>query len=386
MSFLDVFRRHDFGAERAAIAAKTPADVDRALARAGRDLDLDDLRALLSPAAAPRLEDMARLAHALTVRRFGRTMQLYAPLYLSNACVNVCTYCGYSADVHVRREILDDADVDAEGEALAAAGFEHVLLVTGESPRADVPYLEAALARLRPRFANLSLEVQPLEEAEYARLADAGASAVYVYQETYDEAAYRATHLEGPKADMARRLDTPDRLGRAGVKKIGLGALHGLSDWRADAWFVGLHLRHLEATHWRTRYGVSFPRLRPHAGDQGARTAFGERDLVQAVCALRLFDPEIELALSTRESVAFRNHAFRLGFTAMSAGSKTTPGGYAKPTRALEQFSVDDDRSAAEVATFLRSAGWDPVWKDWDATYDGVRLGPREPARDEARG
>jgi 2-iminoacetate synthase len=213
--------------------------------------------------------------------------------------------------------------------------------------------------------------VQPLEEADYAALASDGLSAVLVYQETYDAAAYGRHHLRGPKADMVYRLETPDRLGRAGIKKIGLGALYGLSDWRADAWFLGLHLRYLEQRYWRTRYSVSFPRLRPHAGADIAVTPFGERDLVQTACALRLLSPEAELSLSTRESSAFRDRAFRLGFTAMSAGSRTNPGGYASDPESLEQFAIDDQRTPAEVAGFLREQGYEPVWKDWDPTYDG---------------
>jgi 2-iminoacetate synthase len=170
--------------------------------------------------------------------------------------------------------------------------------------------------------------------------------------------------------DMAYRLETPDRLGRAGIKKIGLGPLFGLSAWRADAWFTGLHLRHLERTYWRTRYSISFPRLRPHEGGEVRVTAFGERDLAQALCAFRIFSREVELSLSTRESAAFRDRALQLGFTSMSAGSRTNPGGYAVAPNSLEQFAVDDARNPAEVASMLRRAGYEPVWKDWDATYD----------------
>lgn len=371
MTFVDVWRAHPFDAVSRAIAGRTAGDVRRALARVGRGFDLDDLQALLSPAAAPFLEEMAQLGHRATVERFGRTMQLYAPLYLSNACVNVCTYCGFSAGNRISRKVLGDEAILADAAVLRGHGFEHVLLVTGEAGRVGVPYLEQAVRLLRPRFASLSLEVQPLETADYERLARAGASAVLVYQETYDEPTYRAYHLSGPKADMAHRLETPDRLGRAGAKKIGLGALYGLADWRAEAWFVGLHLRYLERAYWRTRYSISFPRLRPHAGDVGARVAFGERDLVQVACAFRLLSREAELSLSTRESVAFRDRAFRLGFTSMSAGSRTNPGGYSSAPGSLEQFAVDDHRTPDDVAAALRAAGYEPVWKDWDPTYDG---------------
>jgi len=370
-TFFDLWKRHDFTAVAASIATRTPAEVRRALDRAGRGLTLDDLAALLSPAAAASLEEMATISHRLTVERFGRTMQLYAPIYLTNVCANICTYCGFSAQNRIPRKALNEEEILAEARVLARHGFEHVLLVTGESGRYGVAYLENALRLLRPHFAGLSIEVQRLEQGDYATLAAAGLSSVLVYQETYDPVAYPKFHLKGPKADMAYRLETPDRLGRAGVKKIGLGALFGLSDWRADAWFTGLHLNYLEKNFWRTRYSLSFPRLRPHEGGEIAVTPFNERDLIQAACAFRLFSPEVELSLSTRERAHFRNHAYKLGFTSMSAGSKTNPGGYAAGDESLEQFAISDERSPAEVADFLRANDYEPVWKDWDPTYDG---------------
>ena len=371
MNFLEIWKEHDFDAVSQTVAARDGADVRRALGRVRGGMSLDDLAALLSPAAGPFLEEMAQLSHQLTVERFGRTMQLYAPLYLSNVCANVCTYCGFSAQNRIPRKVLTDAEILAEAGALRGLGFEHVLIVTGETGRVGRDYFANALRLLRPHFSSLSMEVQPLDEEEYAALAAEGLNSVLVYQETYDAAAYPRHHLKGPKSDIAYRLETPDRLGRAGLKKIGLGALYGLSDWRADAWFLGLHLRYLERRYWRTRYSISFPRLRPHAGADIPVTPFDERDLVQTACAFRLFSPEVELSLSTRESAAFRDRAFPLGFTTMSAGSRTNPGGYASAPDSLEQFAVDDERSPSEVAAFLRSRGYEPVWKDWDRTYDG---------------
>jgi 2-iminoacetate synthase len=371
MSFVAEWKRHDFAGVARRIAGCTGADVRRALA--SRERSLDDLAALLSPAAAPFLEEMARESHRATVERFGRTIQLYAPLYLSNVCANICTYCGFSAQNRIPRRVLEDGEILADARVLRSMGFDHVLLVTGESGRVGRDYLANALRLLRPYFSSLSMEVQPLDEPEYASLAAVGLSSVLVYQETYDAAAYARHHLKGPKADMAYRLETPDRLGRAGLKKIGLGALYGLSDWRADAWFVGLHLRYLERKYWRTRYSISFPRLRPHAGSEIDLTPFDERDLVQAACAFRLFSREAELSLSTRESPQFRNKAFKLGFTSLSAGSRTNPGGYSSAPDSLEQFEVDDGREAPEVAAFLAAEGYEPVWKDWDPTYDGFR-------------
>jgi 2-iminoacetate synthase len=378
MSFLTTWQQHDFAAVAGSIAGKTAGDVRRALERVRAGLSLEDLAALLSPAAAPFLEEMAQLSHRLTVERFGRTMQLYAPMYLTNICANICTYCGFSAENRIPRKALNEAEILAEAAALKQLGFDHVLLVTGEAGRYGTAYFQNALRLLRDQFSGLSIEVQPLEEAEYAALVEDGLSTVLVYQETYDAPTYARHHLKGPKADMRYRLETPDRLGRAGVKKIGLGGLYGLADWRAESWFVGLHLRYLEKHYWRTRYSISFPRLRPHEGKDIAMTSFAERDLVQVACAFRLFSQEVELSLSTREGAAFRNQAFKLGFTSMSAGSRTNPGGYASAPDSLEQFAIDDERSPAEVAAFLRAQGYEPVWKDWDATYDGQRGRERE--------
>lgn len=379
MSFSEILQGYDFAERAAWISTRTTTDVERALARAGAELSLDDWAALLSPAATPFLEEMAHTSQRHTQERFGRTMQLYAPLYLSNVCANVCTYCGFSAHNRMERLVLDDRQILAEADALAAMGLQHVLLLTGESPRVGAEYLAHALRLLRPRFAGLSCEVQPLTVDEYERLVHEGMSAVMVYQETYDARTYARHHLRGRKADMTWRLDTPDRLGQAGVKKIGLGALYGLSDWRADAWFVGLHLRHLESRCWRSRLSISFPRLRPHEGGERAGqvpvTQFTERDLVQAICAFRLLSHDVELSLSTRESAHFRSHAFRLGITAMSAGSRTNPGGYATEPTSLEQFAIDDSRSPAELASFLCAQGYEALWKDWDATYDGQMIG-----------
>jgi len=362
-TFTDIWKQHDFATVAARIAAASEADVRRALGKQGRGLNLDDLAALLSPAAAPFLEEMAALSHRLTVERFGRTMQLYAPMYLTNVCANICSYCGFSAHNRIPRKALDEAEISAEADVLEK--------LTGESSRYGLAYFQNALRVLRPRFSNLSMEVQPLDQDEYAALTADGLSAVLVYQETYDPVAYPKHHLKGPKSDMEYRLATPDRLGGAGVKKIGLGALYGLSDWRAESWFVGLHLNYLEKKYWKTKYSIAFPRLRPHEGNEIPVTPFNERDLIQATCAFRLFSQEVELSLSTRESPHFRNNAFKLGFTSMSAGSKTNPGGYASEPESLEQFQISDERSPAEVAAFLKANGYEAVWKDWDATYDG---------------
>ena len=372
MSFAAVHTAHPWDDVLASVQAKTDADVLRSIARAENGVtELEDFKAFVSPAAAPHLETLARLSRERTLRRFGRTMQLFAPAYLSNECQNVCTYCGFSAGNKVARRTLNPGEILREAGALKKLGFDHLLLLTGESNKVEVTYFVAALDLLRPHFASLSMEVQPMETSEYEELRRHGLNAVLVYQETYHRETYNTHHPKGRKSDFAFRLDAPDRVGAAGVHKIGLGALFGLEDWRAECFFTALHLQWLERKHWQSRFSVSFPRIRPHEGELQPKVEMTDRDLVQAICAFRLFNGEIELTLSTRESEAFRNHACRLGITAMSAGSRTNPGGYAEGKEAsLEQFAIEDDRSPAEVAAMLKVAGYETVWKDWDPSYD----------------
>ncbi len=372
MSFAAVHAAHPWDDVLASVQAKTDAEVLRSIARAENGVtELEDFKAFVSPAAAPHLETLARLSRERTLRRFGRTMQLFAPAYLSNECQNVCTYCGFSAGNKVARRTLNPGEILREAGALKKLGFDHLLLLTGESNKVELPYFVAALNLLRPHFASLSMEVQPMETPEYEELRRHGLNAVLVYQETYHRETYNTHHPKGRKSDFAFRLDAPDRVGAAGVHKIGLGALFGLEDWRAECFFTALHLQWLERKHWQSRFSVSFPRIRPHEGELQPKVEMTDRNLVQAICAFRLFNGEIELTLSTRESEAFRNHACRLGITAMSAGSRTNPGGYAEGKEAsLEQFAIEDDRSPAEVAAMLKVAGYETVWKDWDPSYD----------------
>ena len=363
--FAELFDRYQWDEVKESIYAKRAADVERALGRPQRDLE--DFKALISPAAAPYLEEMAQLSHRLTQKRFGKVIQLYVPLYLSNECQNICTYCGFSYDNKIRRRTLSGGELLTEVAAIKRMGYDHVLLVSGEANvTVGVDYFVRALDLVRPHFAHLSMEVQPLDEADYSLLMDHGLHTVLVYQETYHREGYKLHHPKGKKANFGYRLETPDRLGKAGIHKIGLGVLIGLEDWRADSWFTALHLQYLERRYWKTRYSLSFPRLRPHSGGIVPKVEQSDRELIQLICAYRLLDEEVELSMSTRESPVFRDHAVRLGITAMSAGSRTNPGGYAVDLQSLEQFEIDDDRSPAEVAEMIRRQGYDAVWKDWD--------------------
>jgi 2-iminoacetate synthase len=353
------------------ISSITRNQVAQAINREGRG-GLEDFTALLSPIAASEfLEPMARLSHSLTQKRFGKAIRLFAPLYLSNECNNVCDYCGFSLGNKIVRKTLNQGELLREAGILKKMGFDHVLLVTGESTRkVGLDYINQSLSTLRPYFSNLSIEVQPLQQEEYAVLKSSGLHAVLVYQETYNQESYAQHHLKGKKSNFEWRLATPDRLGKAGVHKIGLGCLFGLTkDWRADAFFAGHHMDYLQRKYWRTLYSMSFPRLRPCAGEIPPEVSLADRDLVQLICAFRIFNHELEISISTRESSELRDHLLPLGVTTMSAGSKTNPGGYGED-ESLEQFEISDSRSVSEVSLQLQQSGYDVVWKDWDQSYD----------------
>jgi len=353
------------------ISSITRNQVAQAINREGRG-GLEDFTALLSPIAASEfLEPMARLSHSLTQKRFGKAIRLFAPLYLSNECNNVCDYCGFSLGNKIVRKTLNQAELLREAGILKKMGFDHILLVTGESTRkVGLDYINQSLSTLRPYFSNLSIEVQPLQQEEYAVLKSSGLHAVLVYQETYNQESYAQHHLKGKKSNFEWRLATPDRLGKAGIHKIGLGCLFGLTkDWRADAFFAGHHMDYLQRKYWRTQYSMSFPRLRPCAGEIPPEVSLADRDLVQLICAFRIFNHELEISISTRESSELRDHLLPLGVTTMSAGSKTNPGGYGED-ESLEQFEISDSRSVSEVSLQLQQSGYDVVWKDWDQSYD----------------
>ncbi|HWW38585.1 2-iminoacetate synthase ThiH [Pedobacter sp.] len=373
--FTALFDTFDWEEVKQSILSKTEQDVTEALNKHRRNLE--DFKALISPAAAPYLEQMALISQNLTRKRFGKTIQMYIPLYLSNECQNICTYCAFSLDNKIRRKTLSDAEILQEIAVLKKMGYDHVLLVTGEANlTVGVAYLKNAIRIIKPHFTHVSLEVQPLDTNDYQELIKEGLSTVLVYQETYHKENYKLYHPKGKKSNFNYRLETPDRLGQANIHKIGLGTLIGLEDWRTDCFFTALHLDYLEKTYWQTKYSVSFPRLRPIELAGSDETVLKEynnymsdRELVQLICAWRLFNTELEISISTREEEHFRNHLIQLGITSISAGSKTNPGGYIVEPESLEQFEISDERSSAEIADMIRAQGYEPVWKDWDKTF-----------------
>ncbi|WP_294278424.1 2-iminoacetate synthase ThiH [uncultured Chryseobacterium sp.] len=371
-SFIDVFEQYSWDQVRRRLDKVTLQDVERSLCKQQRSLD--DFINLISPAASVKLETMAKLAQQLTRKRFGKTIQLYAPLYLSNECQNICTYCGFSLDNSIKRKTLSDTELMIEATVLKSMGVNYVLLVSGEANKTvGVSYFLNAIKLLRPHFANISIEVQPLSEEEYCLLHDAGVNAVLVYQETYHQEVYKEYHPKGKKSNFNFRLDTPDRVGRAGIHKIGLGVLLGLEDWRVDSFFNALHIDYLQKQYWKSRFSVSFPRLRPAEGIIEPNFIMSDKDLLQLICAYRIWNEDLEISISTRENETFRNHIVSLGATAMSAASKTNPGGYAVDKESLEQFETSDERSMEDIRAMIRNAGYDPVMKDWDAVYSGIQ-------------
>lgn len=366
MAFTTHIQRYNWQTVQGAIADKTSAEVVTAL-QAERPT-LEDFKALVSPAAAPYLEQMAQKSRALTLHHFGKTIQLYAPLYLSNECQNICTYCGFSWEIDRPRKTLTDDEILREIAVLKSHGYDHVLLVTGEANKTvGMNYFKRALSIITPHFSSVSMEVQPLDQADYERLKSWGVHAVLVYQETYHREHYKTHHPKGKKSNFEYRLDTPDRIGKAGIHKIGLGTLIGLEDWRTDAFFAAAHLDYLEKHYWKSSYAISFPRLRPCANGVALKSVMTDRELVQLICAYRLLHPTIELSLSTRESETFRNHSIQLGITAMSADSKTEPGGYAQPNVQLEQFQTHDKRTTSQFVQAIEAQGYAAVFKGWDS-------------------
>ena len=373
----------------------TPAAARESLGRERRTLA--DFAQLISPGAGALLEDMGRRSQELTQKRFGKVMRFFAPLYLSNECINNCKYCGFSRDNNaILRVTLSLDEVRRETEELVRQGFRHVLLVAGEHPKfVSNGYLADCVRTLRELVPSVSLEVGPMETAEYATLVAAGADGLVVFQESYERGVYDAMHTLGPKKDFEWRVETPERAYAAGFRRLGLGALFGLADWRYDAICVAAHAEWLLRNCWKAQVTISLPRLRPCAGEFQPLTHMSDRELVQLVCAFRLMFPDVGLVLSTRESPKLRDGMFPLGVTSISAGSHTEPGGYtgagreklhqtlrgrlvergtsewAGPTEqggnATGQFQIADERSAEEVAAFIRKLGYEPVWKDWDA-------------------
>jgi 2-iminoacetate synthase len=351
---------------------------------------------LIAPKSDRELEFMAQTSRSLTLQNFGRTMRLFAPLYLSNECINNCRYCGFSRDNPILRVTLDVDEVLAEARHLARQGFRQILLVAGEHPKfVSRDYLAECVRALGADFSSISIEVGPMETEDYVPIVKAGAEGLVVYQETYNRAVYVEMHTAGPKRDFNFRVECAERGYAAGFRRLGIGALIGLTRWQDEAVALAAHLEHLFKHCWQAQITVSLPRLRPAAGGFHPLFSITDRELTQLVCALRITFPQLGIVLSTRERAQLRDTLALIGVTMMSAGSHTEPGGYTRQGRehlhhtvrgrivapeyqdaddqlAGGQFEISDERSPAEIAAVLRRGGLDPVWKDWDQALCGV--------------
>ena len=394
MSFVNAFNKLPLAALlQRSLKASTEA-ARSSLAKA--ELSLSDFAHLISPAGAELLEPLSRRSQQMTRQRFGKVIHLFAPLYLSNECINACQYCGFSRGNPILRVTLTPEEVQREARALLGQGFRNILLVSGEHPKfVSTDYMARCVCLLHEEVPSLSLEIGPMETEDYRPLVQAGAEGLVVYQETYDRAVYGAMHTAGPKRDFEWRMETPERAYTAGFRRIGIGALYGLGDWRLEAISVAAHAAFLLRNCWKAQITISLPRLRPCVGEFQPLTHLSDHELVQLVCAFRLMFPDVGLVLSTREPAKLRNGLIPLGITLISAGSHTEPGGYTgagketlhhtehgrivelgasewatpdqRPVHATSQFQIADDRSPREVADLIRQLGYEPVWKDWDA-------------------
>ncbi len=370
--FSDELEKIDWDETTRKIMSKTDADVRRALTKS--HCDVEDFMALLSPAAEPYLEQMAQLSKKYTEERFGNTMSMFIPLYITNSCSNSCVYCGFHVSNPMPRVILTPEQIENEYKAIKEiAPFENILLVTGENPaKAGVPYLAKALDIAKKYFSNLKIEVMPLAAEEYAELREHGLNGVICFQETYHKANYNIYHPRGMKSKFEWRVNGFDRMGQAGVHSIGMGVLIGLEkEWRTDITMMAYHLRYLQKKYWRTKYSVNFPRMRP-AQNEGfhPNCYMTDKQLAQATFAMRIFDHDVDISYSTREPAFIRNNMAMLGVTTMSAESRVNPGGYHTYPQALEQFTVSDNRKVGDIIASLKAVGREPVWKDWDASFD----------------
>lgn len=375
--FADIIDRWNWDDTMKAFAGFTEGDVKRVLSKVRatrRNVSVDDFMVLISPAASGFLEELASLSRMFTLERFGKTITMYIPMYVSNACSNKCVYCGFNHDNPMLRTILDMSEIEEECKAIKRLGpFENLLIVSGEFPAAcDTSYFERVLNVCRPYFHNLTMEVQPLKTDQYRRLIKSGLYGVVCFQETYNKDNYRKYHPAGMKSIFEWRLNGYDRMGEAGVHKIGMGVLIGLEDWRTDVTMMARHLRYLQKKYWRTRFSVNFPRLCSSESGYQPKTVMSDRELAQLTFAFRLLDHDLDISYSTRENPVFRDNMLALGVTSMSAGSKTDPGGYATHKESLEQFEVSDNRSPMEVADAIRQRQYDVVWKDWDDALSAV--------------
>lgn len=356
-------------------------DVLRALSARGVRTPAD-FAALLSPAARQSLEELARAAQNETRARFGNSVYLFTPLYMANYCENHCVYCGFNQKSDIRRAKLGPADIERELKEIAATGLEEILLLTGESPQiSDINYLKEACRIARRYFRVVGLEVYPVNVADYAALQNCGADFITVFQETYDPEVYRKMHPGGRKAVFPYRFYAQERAILGGMRGVGFAALLGLADFRRDAYATGLHAFLLQQKYPQAEIALSCPRMRPTQNSGlKAPVKVDEADLLQIVCAYRLFLPFANITISSRENAGFRDHIVQIAATKISAGVDVGIGGHTdskreakgdeqsgqdEQSRGGEQFEIDDGRSVSEIYNMLLREGMQPVMSEY---------------------
>jgi 2-iminoacetate synthase len=344
-------------------------DVELAL---GKDtLGKNDFLALLSPAAENYIESMAQKAHQLTVQNFGKVIQLYTPMYLSNFCSNQCLYCGFNTHNQITRKQLSLEEVEKEASEIAKTGLKHILILTGGARKIATPeYIKHCVHIIANYFTSICIEVYELETEEYDELIKAGVDCLTIYQETYNTRLYKTLHPKGPKQNFEYRLTAPDRAAKAGIRSINIGALLGLDDWRREAFLTGLHGDYIQRCFPEVELGVSLPRIKSHEGSFQPSHVVTDRNFVQIMLAFRLFLPRAGITISTREPALFRDNIIRLGATKMSAGSSTKVGGWTSGDKDTGQFDISDHRSVQEIKEQIQSLGYQPVFKDWQSILD----------------
>lgn len=365
MSFYEVIKEKRDTDILDRVEKKTKEDVYRVLDK--EVLDEEDLLTLLSPPASGCLEAMAARAQSEHLKHFGKAVVLYTPMYISNHCVNKCSYCGFNIDNKIRRKKLTYDEIQKEAEIIAATGLKHILLLTGESPIATpIEYLKESVQVLKEHFQSIAIEIYPLEEAEYETLIASGVDGLAVYQETYNEKIYDDVHLAGPKKDYLFRLDTPERGCKAGMRSVGIGALLGLDNWRREVYYTGLHGKYLIEKYPGVEYSFSFPRIKPHVGMDKSYEGIDDRIFVQIITALKIFLPYFGTNISTRECAEFRKNLLPIGVSKMSAGVTTSVGGHSQDTaEETAQFEISDKSDVTSVKTMISEVGYQPVFKNW---------------------
>lgn len=348
-------------------AAYGPEDVKRALE--AERLSLEDFKALLSPAALPFLEEMAQRAQKETKRYFGDNIYVFTPLYLSNYCENYCIYCGFNSHNKIRRARLDEASMEKEMQMIAKTGLEEILILTGESRKmSDVNYIGEACKIAKKYFKQVGVEVYPMNVDEYAYLHSCGVDYVTVFQETYNSDKYETLHLEGHKRVFPYRFNAQERAARAGMRGVAFAALLGLDDFRKDAFATGYHAYLIQRNYPHVDISFSCPRLRPIINNDKINPKdVHEHQLLQIMCAYRIFMPFAGITLSTRESAHFRDHAMGIAATKVSAGVSTGVGDHGDngENKGDEQFDIADGRSVDEMVASIRARGLQPVMNEY---------------------